>query len=310
MRQSLEILDDRMLSLVAEDVSCTQLADGLLSAEGPIWVKDDGYLLFSDIRHDRRCRWDGRDGFRVVAVGTNRANGMTLDAEGRLIVCEHATSSLVRMDADGTGAGRVVLASHYNGRELNSPNDVIVASDGSIYFTDPPGGRTAAWGLEREQELDFMGVYRYPPGGGELQLIGEFSFPNGLCLPPGEQLLYVNETTEQRILAFDLGHEGTLSNRRIFAEGIGPAELGTVDGMRCDEHGNVWVTGPAAIWVYSREGQRLGAIPVPDRPLNLHWGGPDWTSLFVTGTTGLYCLETLVRPNEEPFMRTQSERLP
>lgn len=179
---------------------------------------------------------------------------------------------------------------------------MVVASDGSIYFTDPPGGRMAAWGVERAQELKFMGVFRYPPDGGELQLVGEFAFPNGLCLSPGESLLYVDETTEQRILALDLAPDGTTANRRIFAEGIGPTDLGTVDGMRCDEHGNVWVTGPRAIWVYSPEGTRLGGIPVPDRPLNLHWGGPDWTWLFITGSTGLYRVPTLVRPNREPFM--------
>lgn len=143
---------------------------------------------------------------------------------------------------------------------------MVVASDGSIYFTDPPGGRMAAWGVERAQELKFMGVFRYPPDGGELQLVGEFAFPNGLCLSPGESLLYVDETTEQRILALDLAPDGTTANRRIFAEGIGPTDLGTVDGMRCDEHGNVWVTGPRAIWVYSPEGTRLGGIPSPIAP--------------------------------------------
>jgi gluconolactonase len=299
----LEILDDRLLELVDERPEWAQLASGFLSSEGPIWVADGGYLLFSDIQHDRRCRWDERNGFVVVAEPTNKANGMTLDADGRLIVCEHITHSLVRMDPDGTGAGREVLASHYQGLELNSPNDVIVASDGSIYFTDPTGGRTAKWGVEREPELDFTGVFRYPPDDGEgLELVGKFEFPNGLCLSPDESILYVNETPRQRILAFDFGPGGTIANRRVFADRIEPAELGTVDGMQCDEHGNVWVTAPGAIWIYTPAGERLGGIAVPDRPLNLHWGGDDWSWLFVTGTNGLYRFKTKVRPNREPFM--------
>lgn len=306
----LEILDERLLGLIDEHVACEQLADGLLSSEGPIWVEAGGYLLFSDIQHDRRCRWDERNGLQVIAEPTNKGNGMTLDAAGRLIVCEHVTSSLVRMSPDGTGAGREVLASHYQGQELNSPNDVIVASDGSIYFTDPPGGRTAKWGSEREQELDFMGVFRYPPGGGELELVGAFAFPNGLCLAPDESILYVNETAERRIIACDLARDGTISNRRVFAAGIEPAELGTVDGMRCDEHGNVWVTAPHAIWIYTPRGERLGGIAVPDRPLNFHWGGPGWQWLFVTGTTGLYRFETIARPNQEPFMRRKRRSVP
>jgi gluconolactonase len=195
-----------------------------------------------------------------------------------------------------------VIASHYEGKELNSPNDVIVAADGSIYFTDPPGGRTAAWGVEREQELDFMGVFRLSQAG-ELELVGQFEFPNGLCLSPDESRLYVNETTRERILVLDLAPDGSVSNRRVFADGIGPRALGTVDGMKCDEHGNVWVTGPGCIEVLDPEGGRLGKLPLPERPLNLHWGGPDWSWLFVTTTTSLYRFKTTTRGRLEPFMR-------
>jgi gluconolactonase len=283
--------------VVTERIACELLGTGFRSAEGPVWVADGAYLLFSDIGGDSRRRWDERDGLRTVAEPTGNANGMTLDAAGRLIVCEHATSSLVSMDADGAGAGREVLASHYRGRELNSPNDVIVASDGSIYFTDPPGGRTAAWGVEREQELDFMGVYRLPSTGA-LELVGEFEFPNGLCLSPDESRLYVDETTRGRILVLDLTAGGSVSNRRVLADGIG-----TVDGMKCDERGNVWVTGPERIEVFDPEGRRIGGVLVPERPLNLHWGGPDWSWLFVTTTTSLYRFKTTTRGRLEPFMR-------
>jgi gluconolactonase len=288
-------------ALLREASGCELLGTGFHSAEGPIWVAEGEYLLFSDIAGDNRRRWDERDGLRVVAQPTAKANGMTLDATGRLIVCEHVTSALVAMDADGSGTGRVVLASHFGGHELNSPNDVVVAADGSIYFTDPPGGRMEPWGLARDRELGFMGVFRLPPTG-ELELVGEFDFPNGLCLSPDESLLYVNETTRERVLVHDLAADGTASNRRVFAEGIGPREQGTVDGMKCDEDGNVWVTGPGCIQIFDPAGRGAGRLPVPGRPLNLHWGGPDWSWLFVTTTTSLYRFRTRTRGRREPFM--------
>jgi gluconolactonase len=302
---SIEILDDRLIDLVDEGARYAILAEGLLSSEGPIWIAEDDCLLFSDIQHNRRCRWDERDGLRVVAEPTSKANGMTRDAEGRLIVCEHIAHSIVRMDPDGSGAGREVLCSHYGGKELNSPNDVIVASDGSIYFTDPPGGRMAQWGEERDPELDYNGVYRWTAGE-ELRLVDTFTFPNGLCLSPDESIFYVNDSTEGRIFALDLSEDGAVSSRRVFAEGVGPPERGTVDGMQCDEHGNVWVTGPNAIWVYTPEGKRLGGLPIPDddRALNLHWGGSTWNWLFITGTKRLYRYDVKARPRREPFMRS------
>lgn len=296
----------RLRDLVDPAARFERLATGFRSAEGPIWLAAEGCLLFSDVRGDRRCRWDERDGLRVVAQPTAKGNGMTLDGEGRLVVCEHVTSCLVRMDRDGSGAGREVLASHYLGREHNSPNDVIVAADGAIYFTDPPGGRTAEWGSERERELDVTGIFRLAPGGGELQLLDDLDFPNGLCLSPDGSILYVNETPRERILGFDVGADGSLANRRLFAAGIGPGELGTVDGMKCDEQGDVWVTGPQAIWVYAPDGTRLGALPLPERPLNLHWGGPGYAWLFVTGVRSLYRLPTRTRGAREPFMGAAS----
>jgi gluconolactonase len=281
---------------VDEGAECRVIAEGFSLAEGPTWVDaEGGYLLVSDIGGDRRCRWDERDGLRVVAAPTANANGMTLDPQGRLLVCEHSTNSVLRMDADGTGAGRELVASHYHGRELNSPNDVIAARDGTIYFTDPAGGRRAPWGTEREAELDFEGVYRVPPGGGEPELLGTFDLPNGLCLSPDESFLYVNETAAARILVFERQPGGGVSNGRVFASGIGSRELGTVDGMKCDEHGNVWVTAPGGIWIYDPSGERVGAVAVPERTLNFTWGGADGTVLFVTGVASVFLVETLTR---------------
>src|SRR6266513_6243199 len=193
------------LELVDEDAELERLGTGFTFTEGPIW-NPDGFLLFSDMPGDVRRRWDPDSGVTEVANPSNKGNGMTLDNDGRLIVCEHVTSSVVRMDPDGRGGGREVLASHYEGRELNSPNDVVVKSDGAIYFTDPTYGRMPGFGLEREQELDFQGVYRIQPGNGEPQLlVDDFDQPNGLCFSPDESLLYVNDTTRAHIRVFDHG---------------------------------------------------------------------------------------------------------
>jgi gluconolactonase len=290
--------------LIDERVEIEQLGSGFQSAEGPIWIAEGGYLLFSDVAGDRRCRWDEANGVQVVASPSNKGNGQTLDTEGRLVVCEHVTHAIARMDASGTGAGREVLVSAYEGRELNSPNDVVVGPDGSIYFSDPPGGRNAHWGVDRPRELDFEGVYRLPPDGASIELQGDdFALPNGLCFSPGEASLYVNETMKQRIRVFELAVDGSLENGRVFADGIGDRERGTVDGMKCDVDGNVWVTGPGALWVFRPDGEWLGALGLPERALNFNWGGTDWSWLFICTVTGLYRVPTKTRGREEPYMR-------
>src|SRR5205085_2667691 len=187
-------------------------------------------------------------GAREVVRPSNKGNGMTYDAQGRLVVCEHSTSAVVRMDPDGTGSGRQVIASHYRGKELNSPNDVVVSSDGAIYFTDPTYGRMPGFAIEREQDLDFQGVYRIPPGGGDPQLlVDDCDQPNGLCFTADEKLLYINVTANTHIRVFDVNDDGTIANDRVCAEGIGTSDIDVgnlVDGMKLDERGNVWVTGP------------------------------------------------------------------
>jgi gluconolactonase len=295
------VVDERFVRLLGETPLLQELGSGFRSAEGPIWIAEEDALLFSDISADARRRWDDRSGVQVVAQPTACANGMTRDAEGRLVVCEHVTSSLVRMDAAGSGAGREVLATHYGGRELNSPNDVVVAADGSILFTDPPGGRRGQFGLEREQELDFMGVFRLPPGGEPLELLGTFEFPNGLCFSPDESLLYVNESAIGRVRVFDYAPAGPLGDGRVFADGLRD-ETGNVDGMKCDVEGNIWVTGRGGIWILGPDGVELGLLRVPDKPLNLHWGGPDWSVLFVTTASKLYRVQTKISGRREPFM--------
>ena len=232
---------------------------------------------------------------------------MTLDADHNLIVCEHVTSSLVRERPDGV---RETLAFHYQGKYLNSPNDVTVRSDGTIYFSDPWYGRFPGFGIERERELGWQGVFRIPPGGGqdELDLAvpqDEFDMPNGLCFSPDESLMYINDTPRAHIKVFDVNADGTLSNGRMFFEGVGTGviEEGIPDGMKCDERGNIWVTGPQGVWVITPEGEHLGTVLVPENVGNHTWGGPDWHTLFIPSSSSVYTIRTTVGPRREPYMR-------
>ena len=303
---SVKAESDQLHELVDPNAEVEQIGTGFTFTEGPIWNPAGQYLLFSDMPGDTRRRWDEQSGVREVAKPSNKGNGMTLDTQGRLVVCEHSTNSVVRMDADGSGSGREVLASHYQGKELNSPNDVVVHSSGAIYFSDPTFGRMPVFGVEREQDLDFQGVYRIPPGGGDpALLVDDFVQPNGLCFSPDESLLYINDTDRAHIRVFDVSSDGTISNGRLFAEGIGTGDLSTgelVDGMKCDERGNVWVTGPKGVWVFAPGGEHLGVIEIPENTGNLHWGGPDWNWLFVPACTSVYRVKTKVSGRREPFM--------
>ena len=304
---SVDVKSEGIRRLVDENVEVEQLGTGFTFTEGPIWNHDGQFLLFSDMPGDTRRRWDESSGIQVVASPSNKGNGMTLDADGRLIVCEHSTSCLVRMDPDGSGSSREVLASHYEGQELNSPNDVCVKSDGSIWFSDPWYGRMPVFGLERERELGWQGVFRVAPGGGDPQLVveqDEYEQPNGLCFSPDESLLYINDTPKAWIKVYDVGSDGSLSNGRMFFEGVGTGDIekGIPDGMKCDEEGNIWVTGPGGVWVISSGGEHLGTINIPENTGNLTWGGPDWNWLFIPSSTSLYRVKTKIGPRREPYM--------
>jgi gluconolactonase len=295
-----------VLELVDEDVELERLGTGFTFTEGPLW-NPDGFLLFSDMPGDVRRRWDADNGVTEVANPSNKGNGMTFDLDGRLIVCEHVTSSVVRMDPDGTGANREVIASHYGDKELNAPNDVVVKSDGAIYFSDPTYGRMPGFGIEREQDLDFQGVYRIPPGGGDTQLLADdFGQPNGLCFSTDETLLYINDTEKAHIRVFDVQPDGTIANSRVLADGIGTASLEVgdlVDGMKLDERGNIWVTGPGGVCVFDAQGEHIGTVEVPEPVGNVNWGGPDWNWLFIPATSSVYRIECKVSGNRLHYMR-------
>jgi len=296
-----QALEPGLRSLVDENAALRVLASGFSFTEGPIWHPRDHYLLFSDIPPGIRRRWDA-NGASVALAPSNKGNGMTYDHGLNLLVCEHATSSVARI----SGGRREVLASHFEGKELNSPNDIVVAADGAVWFSDPTYGRMPVFGVERPCQLDFRGVYRIPPGGGALELVVEksmFTQPNGLCFSPDEKRLYINDTDQANIRVFDV-EGGKLTNMRVFASGIADeAQPGRrPDGMKCDAMGNIWCTGPDGLWVYAPDGRLLGKIAVPEMVANLHWGGDGWRTLFITASTSLYALNTKVGPHKESFM--------
>lgn len=304
-----DALDPAFRDLIDEYAPVAQIGSGFIFTEGPIWHPKEHYLLFSDMPGDVRRRWDRR-GVSEVLRPSNKGNGMTYDRELNLLVCEHATSSVAKFHPDGR---REVLASHFEGRELNSPNDLCVKSDGSIWFTDPTFGRMPHYGVERPVQLGFQGVYRLRPGhrpGDEPDLmVGRYIFtqPNGLCFSPDESLLYVNDTIQTNIRVYEVRADGSLGPGRVFASGIvAPEKPGVPDGMKCDNQGNVWVTAPGGLWVYRPDGRLIGKVSIPELPANLHWGGEDWRTLFVAASTSVYAVPTKVGPRNEPFMRADA----
>ena len=302
-----DALDPAFRRLIDEHAPVRQIGTGFTFTEGPIWHPAEHYLLFSDMPADVRRRWD-RHGVREVLKPSNKGNGMTYDAALNLIVCEHATSSVARFRPDGS---REVLASHFEGRELNSPNDIVVKSDGSIWFTDPWYGRMPHYGVERPRQLGWQGVFRIPPNarpGAEPELVVDrymFTQPNGLCFCPDESKLYLNDTEQANIRVFEVDG-GRLKNGRVFASGIRDSlKSGVPDGMKCDAEGNVWVTGPGGLWVYAPDGRHIGKVSIPEHPANLHWGGEDWRTVFVAASTSVYAVDVKIGPRNEPFMRAR-----
>lgn len=269
--------------IVPEGVKVERLGTGFQFTEGPVWNVKGGYLLFSDIPGNRIIKWRPEDGISDFRVPSGKSNGLTLDRRGRLIACEHANRRVSRTEEDGT---IVTVASHYKGKRLNSPNDVVVKADGSVYFTDPPYGLNPTFGTLEEQELPFYGVYRLSPDGDHLSLLIDDSVPNGLAFSPDESLLYITDTEMNHIRVFDINDDGKTTNGRIFAEISGEALA--PDGIKVDSKGNVYVTGKGGIWVLNPEGRRLGIINVPELPANLCWGDRDWETLYIAARTSLY----------------------
>ena len=288
---SVEIRDPRFHSIVGATVEIEKIATGFLFTEGPLWHAEESYLLFSDMPGDHMRKWSARDGVSTFRKPCAQSNGLAWDRQGRLIVCEHATSRLTRTEADGRST---ILASHHDGKELNSPNDVVVKSDGAIYFTDPTYGCTEYYGNPRPLQLDVRGIYRAEPDGSKLTaLTTDFGQPNGLCFSRDERQLYVNDTDRQHIRLFDLMPDGTLANSRIWAEtkGSGP---GAPDGMKMDAEGNIYCCGPGGIHVFDPNATCLGVIAMPEYTANFCFGDSDFRSLFVTASSSIYRLRVEV----------------
>ena len=284
-----EIRDDLFRKVVGDETAVERLATGFDFTEGPIWHPRERHLTFSDIPGDHMRRWTAAGGVKTFRKPSNMANGNTYDRAGRMLSCEHATSQVTRTELDGTIN---VLATHYRGKQLNSPNDIVVKSDGRIYFTDPTYGRMAYYGIERTPELDFRGVYRVEEDGSGLTLlVDDFAQPNGLCFSRDEKRLFINDTERGHIRAFDVGVDGLLSNGTVWAEVKGTGN-GAPDGMKIDRDGNLYCCGPGGLHVFSPDARSLGVIRVPEVVANFAWGDDDLLSIFLTASTSLYRVRT------------------
>lgn len=291
--------DPRFDDLVPDGATIERVAGGFEFTEGPVWLPDEERLLFSDIPANAIYQWSEADSASVFLEslyegdreGLIGSNGLTLDPEGRLIICEHGNRRISRLEEDGS---RTVLVDSYRGRRLNSPNDAVYRSDGWLYFTDPP------YGLQEEddsplKELDFNGIYRLSPDG-ELELLSrEQSRPNGIAFSPDERTLYVANSDAERLLwmAYDVGPDG-LSNARVFYDATGHEAEGSADGMTVDRDGNVFATGPGGVWVFAPDGTHLGTIQPDEIPANAAWGD-DGHTLYMTARTGLYRIRLSTR---------------
>ena len=264
-----------------------ELADGFGGnqgpAEGPVWWHESGYLLFSDIHNNKRMKYTPGDGVSLFHEPTNRANGLTRDLQGRLIACEHDSRRVTRQELDGS---ITVIANSFQGRQLNRPNDVVVKSDGSIYFTDPWTSPLPA----EQWDLPFSGVYRVTPDLGTLTLlIDDFVLPNGLAFSPDESVLYINDSRHGNIRAFDVQPNGTLlkATDRIFVDLRGD-DPGVPDGMKVDGEGNVYCGGSGGLWIIDPSGKKLGRIVHgASATTNLAFGGDDWKTLYFTSRNHL-----------------------
>jgi gluconolactonase len=297
---SLDLRDPGLHDLVAADVAIQRVAGGLIFTEGPVWRGDA--LLFSDIPNQRIARWRRLpEGPELTTFALGHSNGLTLDRQGRVLAAEHGGRRVVRIADDGT---RTVLAEQFEGKRLNSPNDLVVKSNGDIYFTDPPYAvQIGTPGIVRPEgwwkapipgrELSYQGVYRLTADGSLHLLIDDMALPNGLAFSPNESILYVCDSAHKHIRAFDVGRDGGLNNSRILLD-MSSNDAGVPDGMKVDVQGNIFCTGPGGVWVCRADGTLLGRIILPELPANVGWG-EDGSVLFATARTSVYRIQTKTR---------------
>jgi gluconolactonase len=291
--------DPALDAIIAPDAKIEKLAGGFLFTEGPVWVRDGGYLLFSDPNNNVIYRWSEEDGVSVYRThsgytgmnigeyGQPGSNGLTLDAQGRLTINEHGNRRVTRLERNGQ---LTVLADRYQGKRLNSPNDLVYRSDGALYFTDPPFGLPKFFEDPRK-ELSYSGVFCLIKG--ELKLVSkDLTGPNGLAFSPDEKYLYVDDWDEKRkvIMRYEVHLDGTLSSGQVFLDATKEPGEDAWDGMKIDVKGNLYLSGPGGLWIISPEGSHLGTIVGPEHPHNLAWGGEDHKTLYLAAQTGLYRL--------------------
>lgn len=288
-------VDPRLDAIVPADARIEKLAEGFVFSEGPVWDRRESRLLFSDVRGNQVFAWTEAGGARayidpvytgdLAGLRSYSSNGLTIDAEGRLILCEHGNRVISRLEADGT---RTTLVGEYEGRRLNGPNDATYASDGTLYFTDPGSGLEGR-DASPLRELDFNGIYRLSPDGGLELLVQDHPRPNGIALSPDESILYVANSAADDIrwMAYELGADGVTDRRVFFAIEDPQGARGVADGMKVDLAGNVYATGPGGVWVLSPEGEHLGTIMTGEVTANVAWGD-DGRTLYMTASTGLY----------------------
>lgn len=285
-----DIFNPAMTAIIAEDAALAQVATGFIFTEGPIWHPRERCLTFSDMPGDHMRRWSAGAGISTFRQPCNKANGNAYDGQGRMVTCEHSTSRVTRTELDGS---ITTLASHWQGTALNSPNDIIVGQDGAIWFTDPTYGRMEHFGLPREQELDFQGVYRIAPDGALSLVADDFGQPNGLCFSLDQRRLFINDTDNGHIRVFDVQADGSLSGGAVWATPSGD-EPGAPDGMKIDAAGNVYCTGPGGIHVFAADATPLGRIRIPEGTANFTWGDEDLRGLYITASTSLYRIPTII----------------
>ena len=317
---SIQRLDPALAKIVPAKAAIQKVAGEFKFTEGPIWLKP-GYLLFADIPNNRIMKWvpgpngslpgtvsvymhpSGYLGKKPYTGPESGSNGMTLDKEGRLTVAGHARRCVYRVEKDGS---ITVLAARYHGKRLNSPNDLVYASDGSLYFTDPPYGLPTQKETDRLKELPFAGVYRIPrafdqkpgspPNDAKLELlVKDLLRPNGIAFSPDGKFLYVDNSEPQELyMRYEVMPDGTLAHGKIFYDVTSAPETGNPDGMKVDVEGNVYATGPGGVWIFSPHGKHLGTIKPPEIPANCNWGGADGKTLYMTARTGLYRIHLLI----------------
>ena len=273
--------------IVGSDAKVEKLAAGMKFTEGPVWIaKDGGYLIFSDIPSNELKKWSPTNGLTTFRSPSLNVNGNTLDREGQLISCEHSGRRLSILDKNGKVRP---LVDRYDGKKFNSPNDAVVKSDGTVWFTDP------TYGLPKgdTKEMDGNYVYRFDPKKKTTTLVAkEFDMPNGLCFSPDEKKLYVADSGKPKhIRVFDVQADGTLKGGEVFCK----IDKGGPDGIRCDADGRIWSSAGDGVYVFAPDGKLIGKILVPETPANLCFGGKDGKTLFITARTSLYSIPVQVK---------------